>query len=192
MGLRLILTSPLVATDASVCYKQLLLKSQRILRVYLMHAILATLCYLEGKDGVLMLHRNKKKGDLHKGKWNGIGGKIDPGESPEESAVREVHEESGLIIEEMQLKGVLTFPAFDKDGRDWVVFTYYVPKFSGKLMEDCPEGDLAWIKREKLLDLPIWDGDRIFLPHVFTKGHFSGKFVYEDGQLVSHTFHHYA
>ena len=79
---------------------------------------LATLCYLRRDGKTLMVHRIKKANDMHQGKWNGLGGKLDPGETPEECAVREIYEESGLIAHNPRLKGILTFPAFD-DFEDW-------------------------------------------------------------------------
>jgi 8-oxo-dGTP diphosphatase len=130
------------------------------------------------------MHRNKKPGDVHKGKWNGLGGKLDPGESPDECVVREIREESGLTLLDAKLRGVLTFPAF-KPGEDWLVFVYTATRFEGELGE-CPEGDLEWVSGERLAALPLWEGDRIFLPWLEQERFFSGKFVYRDGRLASH------
>lgn len=149
-----------------------------------MKTIAATLCYVQSSGRTLMMHRNKKPGDVHKGKWNGLGGKMDPGESPEECVVREIREESGLRLVEPRLRGVLTFPAF-KPGEDWLVFVYTASRFEGEVGA-CAEGDLEWIADEKIEDLPLWEGDRIFLPWLKNDGFFSGKFVYRDGLLVSH------
>jgi 8-oxo-dGTP diphosphatase len=145
---------------------------------------LATLCYLRRAGKTLMVYRNKKPNDMHMGKWNGLGGKLDPGESPEECAVREVFEESGLHANELILKGFLTFPNFSNE-EDWYAFVYLIPSFSGSLV-DSPEGDLRWIDNEMLLDLNLWEGDRIFLPLLDRRGVFSGKFVYKNGGLVEH------
>ena len=101
---------------------------------------LATLCYLRRNGRTLMLHRVKKQDDIHEGKWNGLGGKFEPGESPEECVVREVREEAGLKIKNPRLKGVLTFPGFAK-GEDWYVFVFTAPEFTGR-MRDCAEGEL--------------------------------------------------
>lgn len=131
-----------------------------------------------------MLHRNKKHGDVHLGKWNGLGGKLDPGESPEECVVREIREEAGLTLLDAKLRGVLTFPAF-KAGEDWLVFVYTATRFEGELGA-CAEGDLEWIPDERLGELPLWEGDRIFLPWLEQERFFSAKFVYRDGRLVSH------
>jgi 8-oxo-dGTP diphosphatase len=144
----------------------------------------ATLCYVRDNTRTLMLFRNKKINDIHKGKWNGLGGKFLAGESPEECAVREVAEESGLIVRRMQMKGVLTFPGFDGEN-DWVVFVFLIKDFTGTLTES-PEGRLAWINTHELLDLPLWEGDRVFLPWLDQPGFFSGKFNYTKGVLTGH------
>lgn len=150
---------------------------------------LATLCYVRKNGRTLMLHRVKKKDDVHEGKWNGLGGKLEPGESPEDCVVREVREEAGLMIKAPVLKGFLTFPGFAKD-EDWYVFVFTASNFSGRLLES-PEGNLAWIPDRDLLKLNLWDGDRIFLPLLGRPGHFSGKFRYRDGRLVKHSVERY-
>ena len=150
-----------------------------------MKTIAATLCYVRFAGKTLMMHRNKKEGDVHRGKWNGLGGKLDGGESPEECVVRELREESGLAILEPRLRGVLTFPAF-KPGEDWLVFLYTATKFEGEV-GSCAEGDLEWVPDERLAELPLWEGDRIFLPWLEQERFFSGKFTYVDGRLVSHS-----
>jgi 8-oxo-dGTP diphosphatase len=149
-----------------------------------MKLVAATLCYVRSGGKTLMLHRNKKEGDVHRGKWNGLGGKLDAGESPEDCVVRELREESGLAIQEPRLRGVLTFPAF-KPGEDWLVFVYTAERFEGTL-GPCAEGDLEWVPDAKISSLPLWEGDRIFLPWLDAGKFFSGKFVYRDGRLVSH------
>ncbi len=122
---------------------------------------------------------------MHQGKWNGLGGKLEPGETPEECVIREVREESGLTIYNPILKGILTFPLFSKD-EDWYAFVFVATQFEGTLI-DSNEGDLAWIDDEKLLSLPLWEGDLLFLPHLDREGIFSGKFVYKEGKLVEHS-----
>ena len=145
---------------------------------------LATLCYLRRDGQTLMIHRVKKANDMHEGKWNGLGGKLNPGESPEECAVREIFEESGLRVRNPQLKGFLTFPAFSQD-EDWYVFIYLIEDFEGELI-DSPEGILRWVDNADLTTLNLWEGDPIFLPWLDRPGIFSGKFIYKDGRLVSH------
>ena len=146
--------------------------------------ILATLCYIRSNGKTLMMHRNKRPDDVHFGKYNGLGGKFDAAESPEECVIREVEEESNLKIEP-QLRGVMTFPHFAK-GHDWYCFLYTAEKYSGELRMECPEGDLVWIENEKVLDLPLWPGDRIFLRWLDQPHFFSAKFIYEHGSLIDH------
>ena len=145
---------------------------------------LATLCYLKADGKTLMIHRVKKENDMHQGKWNGLGGKLDPGETPEECVIREVREESGFVITNPILKGFLTFPQFSKD-EDWYAFVYVAREFSGEMI-DSAEGLLEWIDDAQLLELDLWAGDYIFLPWLEQPGFFSGKFVYQAGELVDH------
>ncbi|MBN1355972.1 8-oxo-dGTP diphosphatase [bacterium] len=144
----------------------------------------ATLCYLRRNGRTLMLFRNKKPADIHKSKWNGLGGKMEPGESPEECAVREIHEESGLVAVDPRMRGILTFPRFD-GANDWIVFVFTVENFRGS-MHASPEGELKWIEDVDLADLPLWEGDRIFLPLLNQERFFSGKFIYRSGRLTDH------
>lgn len=144
---------------------------------------LATLCYLKRQGQTLMLLRNKKKNDIHVGKWNGLGGKFEPGESPEDCVRREVEEESGYRIQNPKLVGFLTFPEF-KDGEDWYVFVYTADEIKGE-MRDSAEGELAWIPDSKLLELNLWQGDYSFLPWIEEGRLFSAKFFYKNKELVS-------
>lgn len=148
---------------------------------------LATLCYVRDKKNnkTLMIHRIKKENDYHEGKWNGLGGKFELSESPEECAIREIKEEAGLIIENPKMSGFITFPMFDgKD--DWYVFIFVCDNFSGKLI-DSNEGKLEWIDNNKLLNLNLWEGDKIFLKWVMEEKFFSAKFIYENGKLLNYT-----
>lgn len=150
---------------------------------------LATLCYIRKENKTLMLYRNKKENDYHEGKWNGLGGKFEPGESPEECTVREVKEECGLIVKSLKLKGIITFPMFDTK-EDWYVFLYVIDQFEGELI-DSPEGKLEWIENDKLTELNLWDGDKIFIPWLFEDKFFSAKFNYDNGKLVDYTVEFY-
>jgi 8-oxo-dGTP diphosphatase len=145
---------------------------------------LATLCYIRSQGKTLMVHRVKKANDIHAGKWNGLGGKLEPGETPEECARREIYEESGLIAHKLEWKGVLTFPKFAHE-EDWYAFVFVVTDFSGDVVNSV-EGDLHWIADEDIPRLNLWEGDAIFLPWLDKAGFFSGKFVYQEGQLVDH------
>lgn len=143
---------------------------------------LATLCYVKDQGSTLMIHRTKKAQDMHQGKWNGLGGKLEAGETPEECVIREVREESGLSIRSPRLHGFLTFPAF-ADDEDWYAFVFTAHEFSGALI-DSAEGTLAWIPDEQLPELPLWEGDLVFLKWLEQENFFSGKFVYREGRLV--------
>jgi 8-oxo-dGTP diphosphatase len=147
---------------------------------------LATLCYVKNKidNKILMLYRNKKENDIHEGKWNGLGGKLELGETPEECVVREVKEEAGLIIESPTLKGFITFPLFDGI-EDWYVFVFVAEKFYGDLIVS-DEGELEWININNLFDLNLWEGDEIFLKWLNDDKFFSAKFIYENGKLLDY------
>lgn len=145
---------------------------------------IGTLCYINNGKSTLMMHRIKKKNDMHKGKWNGLGGKLIPGETPEECIIREVKEESGLDIKNPILKGIITFPKFDEID-DWMVFVFTCKKFSGKIIE-CDEGILEWILNDKLKNLNIWEGDKIYMKWLANHPFFSAKFIYKRGQLTKH------
>lgn len=145
---------------------------------------LGTLCYIKHNGKTLMLHRIKKENDMHKGKWNGLGGKLEPGETPEECVIREIHEESGLTIHNPILKGILTFPQFDGVD-DWMAFVFIAKEFTGQRI-DSPEGKLEWVNDAEVLNLNLWEGDRIFLKWLDQDKFFSGKFIYKNKQLVDH------
>ena len=118
-----------------------------------------TLCYIEQDAQYLMLHRVKKKNDENKDKWIGIGGKFEEGESPFDCVRREALEETGLTIKP-KFRGIVTF-VMEELGTEYMhLFT--APEFEGSLKE-CDEGELAWVKKEDVTTLPIWEGDKIFL-----------------------------
>jgi 8-oxo-dGTP diphosphatase len=132
-----------------------------------------------------MLHRIKKANDVHQDKWNGLGGKLQAGEMPEACVIREVREESGLIIEKPRLRGIITFPEFTP-GEDWYAFLFTADRFTGELI-DSPEGRLEWVKDSRLFDLPMWEGDYIFLKWLEQERFFSAKFIYKDKKLIEHS-----
>ena len=146
---------------------------------------ISTLCYIKKNNQTLMLHRIKKKNDIHKNKWNGLGGKLMEGESPEECVKREVLEESGLIIESPKLHGIITFPKFDEID-DWIVFVYTAKNFEGNLIE-CNEGKLNWVSDDQLLSLNLWEGDKIFIPWLSQEKFFSAKFIYKKKKLADYS-----
>lgn len=145
----------------------------------------STLCYVKRDGRTLMLHRTKKDKDVHEGKWNGLGGKFDQGETPEQCVIREVKEESGLTVYEPRLRGIMTFPLF-KDDEDWLVFLFTADQFDGELSE-CDEGELAWIADEKLTGLNLWEGDKYFFEWLKNDKFFSAQFCYTDKKLIKHS-----
>ncbi len=123
--------------------------------------IRSTLCYLE-KDGCyLMLLRNKKKNDQNKGKWIGVGGKIEKGETPEECLKREVLEETGVVLKAYAFLGVIGFRI--EGGEDEDMYLYTSDAWDGEVNMDCNEGTLKWIPKDEIMGLELWEGDRLFL-----------------------------
>ena len=119
-----------------------------------------TLCYIERGDAWLLLHRVKKKNDLNKNKWVGIGGKFKPGETPEQCVLREVWEETGLLLNRYRYRGLITFVS-DRWPAEYM-HLYSADGFTGEL-RDCDEGKLEWVKKSDVAALPQWEGDKLFL-----------------------------
>lgn len=142
-----------------------------------------TLCYVTQGDRVLMLHRIKKKNDLNEGKWIGIGGKFQDGETPDECLLREAREETGLELLRWRCRGVITFLTEGKwEGEYMYLFT--ADAFCGELT-DCPEGTLRWVSREFLDTLTKWEGDQIFLDLIWQDApFFLLKLRYDGDRLV--------
>lgn len=141
-----------------------------------------TLCYIERGGKYLMLHRVKKQQDINKDKWVGIGGHFEQDESPEECLLREVKEETNLTLNSYTLRGIITFMS-DKWQTEYM-FLYTADDFSGEL-SDCSEGELEWIAKEKVYDLPLWEGDKIFFRLLEERAaFFSLKLRYEGDTLA--------
>lgn len=121
----------------------------------------STLCYIEKDDCYLMLYRNKKKNDLNAGKWIGVGGKCEPGETPDECICREVKEETGLTLTKYQYRGVINF--ISEAWEDERIFLYTATDYDGEITSECNEGDLKWIPKTEIMNLSLWEGDRYFL-----------------------------
>ena len=143
---------------------------------------LATICYIDNGREFLMLHRNKKPNDVHAGKWIGVGGKLERGETPQDCAAREILEEKGLKAKPV-LKGIITLPEFTPD-LDWYTYVFKVTEFEGELI-DCNEGTLEWVPYDQVLSKPTWEGDHTFVEWLLEdKPFFSAKFVYDGDKLL--------
>ena len=144
-----------------------------------------TLCYIEKDEKYLMLHRVKKKNDMNHDKWIGIGGKLEEGESPFDCARREILEETGLHADALSYRGIVTFVS-DEFGTEYM-HLFHTKQFSGEIRKDCDEGNLEWIDIDEVQNLPLWEGDKIFLELIRKDvPFFSLKLVYEGQNLVSH------
>ena len=143
---------------------------------------MTTLGYIETRESYLMLHRVKKEQDVNEGKWIGIGGKFEYGESPEECMIREAKEETGLAVTSMKFRGILTFIC-DKQDPEYICL-YTIDGFSGQLKE-CDEGELLWVPKDEIFGLNLWEGDRLFFD-LLQKDvpFFSLKLCYEGDQLL--------
>ena len=143
---------------------------------------LTSLCYLERDGQYLMLHRVKKENDLNHDKWIGVGGKFEEDESPEECLLRETREETGLTLTEWRYRGIVTFVSDEWPTEYMHLFT--AQAWTGE-QTDCDEGVLDWIDKEKLLGLPLWEGDKIFLRLLdANEPFFSLKLQYQGEKLV--------
>ena len=143
---------------------------------------MTTLGYIETRESYLMLHRVKKEQDVNEGKWIGIGGKFEYGESPEECMIREAKEETGLAVTSMKFRGILTFIC-DKQDPEYICL-YTIDGFSGQLKE-CDEGELLWVPKDEIFGLNLWEGDRIFFDLLLKDvPFFSLKLCYEGDQLL--------
>lgn len=143
---------------------------------------LTTLCYIEKDGKYLMMHRVKKKNDVNQDKWVGVGGHFEPDETPEECLLREVKEETGLVLDSWRFRGLVTFQC-DRWQTEYMCL-YTADGFSGEIVE-CDEGNLEWIPRERVYELPIWEGDKIFFRLIEeNRPFFSLKLRYEKNVLA--------
>jgi len=143
---------------------------------------LTSLCYLERDGKYLILHRTKKQNDENGDKWIGVGGKFEPGETPDECALREVKEETGLTMTDFVLRGLIIFVS-DVWGLEYM-YLYTATRWTGKLT-DCDEGELVWLDKRELLKKNLWEGDKLFLRALDErKEFFIMKFRYEGERLA--------
>lgn len=151
--------------------------------------VLATLGYVLSPDRqrVLMVHRNARADDHHLGKYNGLGGKLEADEDVMAGMRREIREEAGIECTRMQLRGTISWPGFGKHGEDWLGFVFLIVGFDGTPNRSNAEGALEWVARDSLHALPMWEGDRHFLPLVFDEDSrpFHGLMPYRDGRMLS-------
>ena len=152
--------------------------------------ILSTICYIEKDNKYLMLHRTKKENDINKNKWIGVGGKIEEGESPEECIEREVKEETGLILKKYRLRGIITYTSTTCEADYMYLFS--ANDFEGELIE-CNEGDLKWVEKDNIMNLNLWEGDKIFLEKLLKEDNslFTIKFEYDGDKLLKYTINEY-
>lgn len=150
--------------------------------------ILATLGYVLSPDGrsVLMVHRTARPGDPHIGKYNGLGGKIERDEDVVAGMRRELSEEASIDVISMRLRGTISWPGFGRAGEDWFGFIFLVDAWRGSPPSANDEGTLEWVEIDTILDLPLWEGDRHFLPLVFDQDPrgFHGVMPYRDGRML--------
>lgn len=146
--------------------------------------ILTTMCYLKRQHQTLMLHRTKKANDINSGKWIGVGGKFEAGESAEECMKREIYEETGFIAHDLKLHGFVMFPQL-YHGEDEGMFVYTCDDFSGQ-MHECDEGVLQWIDDDVIASLPMWEGDYHFFDWIKDGRFHSAKIFYQDDHVVEY------
>lgn len=155
--------------------------------------VLATLAYVLSPDRqrLLMLHRNKRPGDVHLGKYVGLGGKVERSEDVVTGVRREIKEESGLIADELLLRGTVLWPGFGKQGEDWLGFIFRVDSYSGELHDGPDEGTLEWVAVDAIRSIPMWASDHEWLPMVLDDDprQFHGVMPYHDGEMVSWSYH---
>ena len=154
--------------------------------------IVATLGYVLSPDRsrVLLVHRNARAHDEHLGKYNGLGGKLEPLEDVVAGMRREIWEEATLQCTAMSLRGTVSWPGFGKNGEDWLGFIFLITEFEGEAPASNEEGDLEWQPVAGIFDLPMWEGDRYFLPLVFDSDSraFHGVMPYADGKPTSWSY----
>jgi 8-oxo-dGTP diphosphatase len=154
--------------------------------------IVATLGYVLSPDRsrVLLIHRNARADDQHLGKYNGLGGKIEPDEDVMAGMRREIEEEAGVSCDSMLLRGTISWPGFGQQGQDWLGFIFRIESFSGVPFESNAEGTLEWMPLESIAQLPLWEGDRHFLPLVFDDDvrPFHGVMPYREGRMLSWSY----
>ena len=137
--------------------------------------------YLKKDNSYLLLYRNKKKNDMSEGKWIGVGGHVEKGETIDDAVIREVYEETGLTVHSLKCDGEVLFINNDHEE---MMYVYEISDFTGEL-KDCNEGELAWVDIDDMLTLPMWEGDKAYLPLLRRHEYFRLEIRYRDKTLVS-------
>jgi 8-oxo-dGTP diphosphatase len=154
--------------------------------------ILATLGYVLSADAgqVLLIHRNRRPDDPHRGKYNGLGGKLERGEDVVACLRREIREEAGIECDRILLRGTISWPGFGPHGEDWLGFIFRIDRWHGTPLAENPEGTLEWVEVGRILQLPLWEGDRHFLPLVFgpEERQFHGVMPYQGGRPLGWSY----
>ncbi len=176
------------ALPEQVCYAVLLNHKERGMYT----PILATLGFILSPDGkkILLVHRNRRRDDHHFGKYNGLGGKLKPGEDIFQCLQREIYEEAGIHCEQAILRGTINWQGFGSREEDWFGFIFRIHRFSGEPKTSNEEGDLEWKPLEDMEKLTMWEGDKYFLPLVFDSDPriFHGHMPYRNGIPAGWTF----
>lgn len=155
--------------------------------------IIGTLGYVlnTSRREVLFLHRNLRLNDDHLGKYNGLGGKMDPREDVVTCMSREIREEAGIEVTQMELRGTINWTGFGPKGENWLGFIFLITQFQGTPFTQCPEGTLEWVSLDQIYSLPMWAGDRLFLPLVFDQNPhpFHGYMPYQGEKVLDWVYH---
>lgn len=154
--------------------------------------IVGTLGYVLSKDKsqVLLVHRNARQDDQHLGKYNGLGGKMEANEDVVTCMKREIQEEAELTCTELQLRGTINWTGFGPNGEDWLGFLFLITEWEGTPLTENIEGHLEWVDIDKIYELPMWEGDRHFLPLIFDGDPrpFHGYMPYENARPLDWTY----
>ncbi|HIJ78137.1 MAG: 8-oxo-dGTP diphosphatase [Desulfobulbaceae bacterium] len=154
--------------------------------------IIGSLAYVVSPDGkqTLLVHRNARSHDTHLNKYNGLGGKMRADEDVVTCIKREIREEAGIECDSIMLRGTINWTGFGPQGENWLGFIFRIDRFSGTPYQANNEGTLAWHPIDRLHELPMWEGDRFFLPLVFDHDQriFHGHMPYSDGKPISWTY----
>lgn len=154
--------------------------------------IIGTLGYVVSPDRskVLMIHRNARAHDDHLGKYNGLGGKMDPGEDVVTCMKREIAEEAGIECLDLKLRGTINWTGFGPKGEDWLGFIFRIDSYTGTPHSSNPEGNLEWVELSQMEKLPLWEGDRYFLKLVFDEDPraFHGYMPYQNDKPLGWSF----